>query len=172
MHKKVIEFNLSQRTAKHPEVKSGDIIRVHRKIKEGEKERIQVFEGLVIRIQGRQSSSPMLTVRKQSFGVGVELMIPLHSPIVEKIEIVKKTKTRRAKLYYVRDKSDRALRKKLRATTLSEVISTRTENETTPEELSATDEGASQEETSEAPQEAKQEAPASESEEEKEGATK
>ena len=145
MHKKVIEFNLSQRTAKHPEVTSGDVIRVHRKIKEGDKERIQVFEGLVIRIQGRQSSSPMLTVRKQSFGVGVELMIPLYSPIVEKIEIVKKTKTRRAKLYYVREKSDRALRKKLRATTLSKVISTGAEKETAPEYTQKTDSDTPQE---------------------------
>ena len=122
MHKKVIEFNLSQRTKKHPEVKTGDVIRVHRKIKEGDKERIQIFEGLVIRIQGRQSSSPMLTVRKTSLGVGVEIMIPLYSPIIEKIEIIKKTKTRRARLYFVREKTDRALRKKLRASTLSEVI--------------------------------------------------
>lgn len=139
MHKKVIEFNLSRRTAKHPEVKSGDVIRIHRKIKEGDKERIQVYEGLVIRIQGRQSSSPMLTVRKQSFGVGVELMIPLHSPIIDKIEIVKKTKTRRAKLYYVRGKSDRALRKKLRATTLSEAMTTDA-NEEEPKAASSLEE--------------------------------
>ena len=93
-------------------------MRVHRKIKEGDKERVQVFEGLVIRIQGKQSSSPMLTVRKSSFGIGVEIMVPLHSPIISKIEIVKKTKTRRSRLYFVRKKTDRELRKKLRATTI------------------------------------------------------
>jgi len=125
MHKQVIEFNLTQRNNHHPDVKTGDVIRVHRKIKEGEKERIQIFEGLVIRIQGRQSSSPMITVRKSSFGIGVEIMVPLFSPIVEKIEIVKKTKTRRSRLYFVRDKTDRALRKKLRATTLSEIQETK-----------------------------------------------
>lgn len=99
-------------------------------------------------------------------------MIPLYSPIVEKIEIVKKTKTRRAKLYYVRDKSDRALRKKLRATTLSEVISTGTEEEVAPKETPSTDKDASQEETIEAPQETKKEDLAPESGERKEEATK
>jgi large subunit ribosomal protein L19 len=119
MHTDVIAFNQTQRTADHPEIRTGDVIRLHRKITEGEKERVQIFEGLVIRIQGKQSSSPMLTVRKTSFGIGVEIMIPLYSPIVSKIEIVKKTKTRRSRLYFVRKKTDRELRKKLRATTVN-----------------------------------------------------
>ena len=122
MHKQVIEFNLAQRTSTHPKIKTGDVVRIHRKIKEGEKERIQIFEGLVIRIQAKQSSSPMVTVRKNSFGVVVEVMIPLHSPIVEKIEIIKKTKTRHSRLYFVREKTDRELRRKLRAVSVNQKV--------------------------------------------------
>jgi len=100
-------------------------------------------------------------------------MIPLYSPIVEKIEIVKKTKTRRAKLYYVRDKSDRALRKKLRATTLSEVITTGTDEEVTDEiaeTAPSTEEQASTEPQAETDSETKKEAsaPSTESPKEKE----
>lgn len=155
MHNKVIEFNLSQRTKNHPEVKTGDVIRVHRKIKEGDKERVQIFEGLVIRIQGRQSSSPMLTVRKTSLGIGVELMLPLHSPIIEKIEVIKKTKTRRSRLYFVRNKTDRALRKKLRASTLSKTISSG-ENQT-PEKDQENQKAIKEENSSEVGQESLEE---------------
>lgn len=102
MQKKVIEFNQTQRSNKYPEFQSGDVIKVYRKIKEGEKERIQIFEGLIIAIKGRQSSSPMMTVRKVSNGVGVELILPIFSPSIDKIELVKRAKVRRAKLYYLR----------------------------------------------------------------------
>ena len=80
----------------------GDTVKVYAKIKEGEKERIQVFEGTVIKRQGG-SSRETFTVRKSSNGVGVEKTWPLHSPNVEKIEVVRKGKVRRAKLYYLRD---------------------------------------------------------------------
>jgi large subunit ribosomal protein L19 len=103
MDKKVIETNKTLRGEAKIDFQSGDVIKVFLKIKEGEKERVQVFEGLVIAIKGKQSSSPMLTVRKISNGVGVEMIVPILSKNVEKIELVKRAKVRRAKLYYVRD---------------------------------------------------------------------
>ncbi len=102
MNKKLIDFNLAQRTKKMPDFQAGDVVKVYRKIKEGEKERIQIFEGLVIAIKGKQSSSPMITVRKVSEGVGVELVLPIYSKGIEKIELVKKAGVRRSKLYYLR----------------------------------------------------------------------
>ncbi len=126
MHKKVIEFNLSQRAKKLPDLKAGDIVRVYRKIKEGEKERTQVFEGIIIAIKGKQSSSPIITVRKISFGVGVELILPIYSPQVEKIELVKRAKVKRSKLYYIREKSAKSMRMKY------EELSEFTKEEKTP----------------------------------------
>lgn len=120
MHKKVLEFNATQRTKAVPGIRTGDTVRVHRKIVEGDKERVQVFEGLVIAMKGGQSSSPTLTVRKSSFGIGVELILPLYSPNIEKIELVKRAKTRRSKLYFVRDKADKELRRKLKDIPLTE----------------------------------------------------
>lgn len=102
MQKKVIEFNQSQRTKSMPDFQAGDVVKVHRKIKEADKERIQMFEGIIIAVKGKQSSSPMITVRKVSNGVGVELILPIFSPNIEKIEVTKKAKVRRAKLYYLR----------------------------------------------------------------------
>jgi len=112
MRKELIEFNLSQRSKKIPELRAGDVVKISRKIKEGEKERVQVFEGIIIAINGRQSSSPMMTVRKVSCGVGVELILPVYSPVIEEIELVKRAKVRRAKLYYIREKSAKSLRLK------------------------------------------------------------
>ena len=94
-----------------PEIRVGDTVKVHMRIVEGEKERIQVIAGVVIRLRGggiRKS----VTVRKISFGVGVERIFPIHSPRVEKIEIVKHAKVRRAKLYYLRDLRGKAARLK------------------------------------------------------------
>lgn len=102
MQKKVIEFNKQRRADQMPDFKAGDVVKIHRKIKEGEKERIQIFEGLVIAIKGKQSASPTITVRKVSNGVGVELIVPIFSPSIEKIERSKAAKVRRAKLYYLR----------------------------------------------------------------------
>ena len=81
----------------------GDTVRVHGKIKEGNRERIQIFEGTVIKIQGG-SNRETFTVRKSSNGIGVEKTWPLHSPNVEKVEVVRKGKVRRAKLFYLRDR--------------------------------------------------------------------
>jgi len=113
MNNKIVEFNLTQRATKTmPEMQAGDIVKVHRKIKEGTKERIQIFEGIIIAKKGGQSSSPMITVRKVSGGVGVELVLPIYSPSIDKIEVVKRAKVRRSKLYYIRDKSAKSLRLK------------------------------------------------------------
>jgi large subunit ribosomal protein L19 len=84
-----------------PEFRVGDTVRVHVKIKEGDKERIQVFEGVVIARKNGDLRSTF-TVRKTSFGQGVERIFPLHSPVIDKIEVAKKGKVRRAKLYYLR----------------------------------------------------------------------
>ena len=94
-----------------PAVRVGDTVRAHIRIVEGEKERIQVFEGVVIRLHGGGARETM-TVRKVSFGVGVERILPLHSPRLEKVEVVKRAKVRRAKLYYLRDLRGKAARLK------------------------------------------------------------
>lgn len=103
MNNKLVEFNKAIRAKKKmPDLKAGDVVKVHMKIKEGEKERVQIFEGLIIAIKGKQSSSPTITVRKISHGVGVEMILPLYSTNIQKIIPVKRAGVRRAKLYYVR----------------------------------------------------------------------
>ncbi|MBP8932966.1 MAG: 50S ribosomal protein L19 [Candidatus Atribacteria bacterium] len=92
-----------------PDIEPGQTVRVHLKVVEGDKERIQVFEGLVIALKGSGISRTM-TVRKMSFGIGIERVFPIHSPRIEKIEIVRRGKVRRAKLYYLRGKSTKESR--------------------------------------------------------------
>lgn len=87
-----------------PQFRVGDTVRVHGKIKEGNRERIQVFEGTVIKRQNGTNARATFTVRKTSNGIGVEKTWPLHSPLVEKVEVVRRGKVRRAKLYYLRDR--------------------------------------------------------------------
>jgi large subunit ribosomal protein L19 len=96
-----------------PDFRPGDTVRVHAKVRERGKERIQVFEGIVIR-QRRGQKRSTFTVRKISFGVGVERIFPLHSPNVDKIEVIRRGKVRRAKLYYLRRKRGKAARIKER----------------------------------------------------------
>ena len=100
-----------QLKAEVPEFSVGDIVKVHGKIKEGNRERIQVFEGTVIKKQGG-SNRETFTVRKLSNGVGVEKTWPLHSPNVDKVEVVRNGKVRRAKLYYLRDRVGKAAKVK------------------------------------------------------------
>lgn len=97
-----------------PDFRPGDTIAVHTKVIEGDKERIQVFKGIVIR-RKRGGVSSSFTVRKVSYGVGVERVFPLHSPLVNKIEVVSRGKVRRSRLYYLRDLSGKAARIEERA---------------------------------------------------------
>ena len=85
------------------EFRIGDTVKVHNKIKEGNRERVQVFEGIVIKRQGG-GNRETFTVRKNSNGVGVEKTWPIHTPLIQKIEVVRKGKVRRAKLFYLRDR--------------------------------------------------------------------
>ncbi|MGD0948590.1 MAG: 50S ribosomal protein L19 [Candidatus Binatia bacterium] len=94
---------------KVPDFKAGDTVRVHVKVIEGEKERIQVFEGVVLR-KSRGANRSSFTVRKTSYGVGVERTFPLHSPRVDRIDVVTRGQVRRAKLYYLRKLSGKAAR--------------------------------------------------------------
>jgi len=105
----VKEVESSQIKKEIPAFRAGDQVRVHFKIVEGESERIQVFDGLVIRKRGTGLGATF-TVRKESFGVGVERIFPVNSPRIEKIEVVKSGKVRRAKLYYLRKLAGKAAR--------------------------------------------------------------
>ena len=95
-----------------PDIAPGDRVRVSAKVVEGDRERIQAFEGVIIKI--RRGSSPNFTVRRVTYGIGVERTFPLHSPIVEKVDILRHAKVRRAKLYYLRGLSSKASRLKER----------------------------------------------------------
>lgn len=94
------------------DIKSGDTVRVHQKIKEGNKERIQIFEGVVIRTDRKKSHTSRITVRKIASGVGVEKSFLLHSPLIEKIEIVRRSKVRRNYLSFLRNRSGKSARLK------------------------------------------------------------
>lgn len=107
---KVVENNLKKEV---PTINVGDTVRVHVKIKEGERERIQVFEGTVI-AKKHGGISQTFTVRRVSYGVGVERVFPIHSPKVDKVEIIRKGKVRRAKLYYLRERVGKAAKVKER----------------------------------------------------------
>ena len=96
---------------KIPELKVGNTVRVHVRIKEGNKERIQVFEGIIIKVQGG-GVNQTFTVRKTSYGVGVEKTFLIHSPLVEKVELVRVGKARRARLFYLRDRVGKAAKTK------------------------------------------------------------
>ena len=106
------KVNQEQKKAAVVDVKSGDTVRVHQKIKEGSKERIQVFEGVVIRVDRAVSHTARITVRKIASGIGVEKSFLLHSPLVEKIEVVRRSKVRRNYLSYLRNRSGKSARLK------------------------------------------------------------
>ena len=100
----ISEIEAAQLKAEVPSFNTGDTVRVHNRIKEGNRERVQVFEGVVLKIQGGGNRTTF-TVRKESSGIGVEKTWPLHSPNVEKVEVVRHGKVRRAKLNYLRNLS-------------------------------------------------------------------
>ena len=131
---------------KIPELKVGNTVRVHVRIKEGNKERIQVFEGIIIKVQGG-GVNQTFTVRKNSYGVGVEKTFLIHSPLVEKVEVVRVGKARRARLFYLRDRIGKASKTK-------EQIGARIETKEIiiKEELAETEEA----ETAEEPETAKE----------------
>jgi len=111
---KIVEQELAAKRADFPAFKAGDTVNVHVKIKEGNKERIQQFQGVVIYRRGKNTNGEMFSVRKISNGIGVERIFPLLSPSIEKIEIMKAGKVRRAKLYYLRGRQGKSARIKER----------------------------------------------------------
>ena len=169
-----------------PDLKVGDTVRVHQRIKEGNRERIQVFEGIIIKKQGG-SVNATFTVRRIAYGVGVEKTFLVHSPLVEKIEVVRVGKARRAKLYYLRDRLGKAAKTKenigakietkykdLKEETVEEPVSeeTVTEEPVATEEVKAEEVKTEEVKTEEAPvaeevkEEVKTEAPEAKKEEE------
>ena len=110
---KIIEaIEAKEMKAEIPSFRVGDTVKVYAKIKEGNRERIQVYEGTVLKRQNGTNSRATFTVRKTSNGIGVEKTWPLHSPLVEKIEVVRRGKVRRAKLTYLRDRVGKAAKVK------------------------------------------------------------
>jgi large subunit ribosomal protein L19 len=109
----IADLGNAQKRTDVPEFRAGDTIKVHVKVVEGNRSRVQIFQGVVIRIQGA-GIGRTFTVRKVSFGVGVERTFPLHSPIFEQIEVVTRGDVRRAKLYYLRNLRGKAAKIKER----------------------------------------------------------
>lgn len=108
-------FEKEQMRVDIPDFKAGDTVKVHARIKEGEKERIQVFQGLVIR-KRKGKTGATFTVRKVSYGIGVERIFPLHSPSIDRIELITRGKVRRGRLYYMRGLKGKAARIKEKRT--------------------------------------------------------
>ena len=102
-------------TTEHPDFRPGDTVRVHVRIKEGDKERIQMFEGVVIR-RKRGGVHSTFTVRKVSYGVGVERIFPLHAPVIAKVEVKTRGQVRRSRLFYLRERTGKAARIRERRT--------------------------------------------------------
>jgi large subunit ribosomal protein L19 len=107
---KVVEQEFAKSRTSFPDFNPGDTINVHVKIKEGNKERVQQFQGTVIQRRGRGTNGESFTVRKVSNGVGVERIFPIVSPTIDKIEVVKEGKVRRAKLYYMKGRHGKSAR--------------------------------------------------------------
>ncbi len=107
----VIEAVEQAQLVQRPRMKSGDTVRVHVKVREGDKERVQVFEGIIIGLH-RGGLRASFTVRKVSFGQGVERIFPLHSPVIQKVEVIRSARVRRAKLYFLRELKGKAARMK------------------------------------------------------------
>lgn len=105
----VNQLEAEQSKKEAPNIRPGETVRVHVQVVEGEKERTQIFEGIVIGMSGKGNRATF-TVRKVSYGVGVERIFPIHSPRIDKVEVVARGKVRRAKLYYLRQRSGKAAR--------------------------------------------------------------
>ncbi len=113
-----------------PQIKSGMKVRIWQKIKEGDKERLQAFEGVVLAIKHGQGKTGAFTVRKISGGIGVERVFPIHSPTIEKIEILSQAKVRRAKLYYLRGRIGK--KSKMKQVELAEAVAPEAAKEEVP----------------------------------------
>lgn len=109
---KTSPIDMEQR--KKLDIRAGDTVKVWQKIKEGEKSRLQMFEGLVLARKHGKEAGATFTVRKVTSGVGVEKIFPLYSPIIDKIEILKRAKVRRAKLYHIREKAAKEINRQMR----------------------------------------------------------
>ncbi len=105
---------LDKNTRKNLGLKTGDTVKVYQKIQEKGKTRIQMFEGMILAIKHKTEAGATFTVRKSANGYGLERIFPLYSPMIDKIEIVKRSKVRRAKLYYIRDKAVKEINKRLK----------------------------------------------------------
>ncbi len=128
---KISAVNIEER--KKLVLKAGDTVRVHQKIKEGDKSRIQVFEGMIIARKHGDEAGGTFTVRKVIDSVGVERIFPFYSPNIDKIEVIRKSKVRRAKLYNIRDKAAKEIRRKLKhIINAKEVVEEEVEVEETP----------------------------------------
>ncbi len=110
MSRALLDHVVQSSLKKVPALRAGATVHVHQKIKEGEKERIQIFKGLVIRVNAGHKTDKTFTVRKVVEGVGVEKIFPFHSSMIEKIEIIKQGRVRRAKLFYMRDLEGKSTR--------------------------------------------------------------
>ncbi len=110
LRKAIADIEAKQFRKDIPAMRAGDSVRVHTKIREGDKERIQVFEGVVIAYRKGGAGKSMFTVRKVSYGVGVERMFPVHSPRIDHIEVVSHGEVRRSRLYYLRELQGKAAR--------------------------------------------------------------
>lgn len=119
---------LIQKVSKHyekqnaPQLRAGDVVRVHQKVREGSKERIQIFEGIVIRARGGRGMDGTFTVRRMSGGIGIERTFPLHLPSVTKVEKVRSIALRQARPYFLRELSAKQIQKKTKKTELAEFI--------------------------------------------------
>lgn len=116
---KISPVNVEER--KKWDIRSGDTVRVWQKIKEGDKTRLQAFEGLVIAKKHGTEPGATFTVRRTASGVGVEKIFPLFAPLIDRVELVRRSKVRRAKLYYIREKAAREIRKKMKQMRFQEV---------------------------------------------------
>lgn len=142
------------------DVRSGDTVRVHQKIREGNKERVQVFEGLVIKTSRKNSLSASITVRRIASGVGVEKTYLVHSPLITKIEVVKRSKVRRNYLSYMRSRTGKSAR--LASIDFDQAEVNRVPEEPKTEEKPAEEAGTKEEKPQESEAENKQEKPAAE----------
>jgi len=150
MNTVISPVNIKERQAL--DVRAGDTVRVHQKIQEKGKTRIQIFEGIVLAVKHGKEAGGTFTVRRVSSGVGVEKIFPIYSPMIEKVEVIKRSKVRRAKLYHIREKAAKEIRRQMRnIRALPDMPDIETENISSEEEVeeAKTTDGSPEEENTE-----------------------